>query len=114
LCPLDTVDPRTELERLQQELSTRQSISYFARSAISLVLSLIVGGAAAKLFWDGTQVPLFGLTASTVALSLGCWSVHCYRRGSALLKIELERFERMQGLRQTLGLDDPSTLLPGR
>ena len=65
-------------------------------------------------FWDGTQVPLFGLTVSAVALGLASWAVHCYRRGSACLKIELERYERMQGLRQALGLDDPSTLLPGR
>jgi hypothetical protein len=111
---LDTVDPRAELERLQQELSTRQSTGYFARSAITLVLAVISSGAAGKLFWDGIRSPVFGYAVAAVALTLVSLSLHGYLRGMANLKLELERFERMRGLQRTLGLDDPASLLPGR
>jgi uncharacterized membrane protein len=111
---LDTADPQTELERLQQELSARESTQYFARSAISLVLAVIAGGAGAKLFWDGIRLPIFGFTVSAVALTLACLALIWYRRGAMERKSELERFERMQGLQRALGLDDPSSLLPGR
>ena len=103
-----------ELERLQQELSTRQSTHYFARCAIALVLSTIAGGTAAKLFWDRIRLPVFGYAVSVLALALVYLAVLWYRRGAAELKSELERFERMQGLQRALGLDDPSSLLPGR
>jgi NO-binding membrane sensor protein with MHYT domain len=111
---LDSVDPKIELERLHQELSARQSTPYFARSAIALVLAVIAAGAAGKLFWDGTRLAAFGYAVAAVALGLGYVALHCYRRGAVALKSELERFERMQGLHRALGLDDPSSLLPGR
>ena len=108
------MDPKIELERLHQELSARQSTPYFARSAISLVLAVIAAGAAGKLFWDGTRLAAFGYAVAAVALGLGYVALHCYRRGAVALKSELKRFERMPGLHRALGLDDPSSLLPGR
>jgi hypothetical protein len=111
---LNAQDPRAELERLQQELSTRQSTSYFARFAIGLVTAMIVAGAAGKLSWDAKGLPYFGAAVAFVALALAGWAVRCYRRGVAELRRELQRFERWQGLRSSLGMDDPSALLPPR
>jgi uncharacterized membrane protein len=111
---LASVDPNTELERLQELLASRQSTSYFARFAIGLAVAMIVAGAAGKLSWDAPGLPYFGIAAALVAGTLAGWAIRCYRRGMVELKVELERFERWQALRRSLGIDDPSALLPRR
>jgi hypothetical protein len=109
---LDAADARAELQKLEAELSDRLSTPCFAQFAISLVAALLVAGAAAKLFWDSARVPYLGILAALASVFLALWSVSRYRRGMAFLRSELERFERMQGLRRALGLDDPTALLP--
>lgn len=111
---METADPRVELERLQQELSTRQSTTHFAHAAVSLMVAMIIAGASAKLFWDSVKVPYVGILAAAVAVGLAAYSVRHYRRGKRALKGEVADFERMQGLKRDLGLDDPSKLLPSR
>ena len=100
------------MEQLQLALSARQSTRSFAQFAVALAVALIVAGAAGKLSWDARGFPYFGLAAAVAAGAIAVWSLRCYRRGMAELRVELERFERWQALRRSLGLDDPSALLP--
>jgi hypothetical protein len=111
---LDPLESRAELDRLSEQLSARQSVTCFAQSAIALVLALIFAGTAAKLFWDSLRTPLLGAAASALAAGLVVYAVIRYLRGKRLLRTELAGFERLQGLRRELKLDDPSALLPGR
>ena len=111
---MTTSDPRVELERLQEELSTRQSITSFAHAAVALLVAMIIAGAAGKLFWDSVKIPYLGIAAAITALGLVVFALARYARGRRQLRVELERFERMQGLRRSLGIDDPTAFLPGR
>lgn len=111
---MNDADPRVELERLQEELSSRKSTSHFTRFAVGLAAALIVAGAAGKLAWDAPGLPYFGALASLAAATLTAWAIANYRRGRRELKAELARFERWQRLRRSLGIDDPSVLLPQR
>lgn len=105
---------RAELDQLQEGLATRRSTTCFAQSAIALVIALILAGAAGKLFWDSLRTPLLGGVAAVAALGLAGFAVSRYVRGKACLQDEFARYERMQGLRRQLRLDDPSALLPDR
>lgn len=105
-------DARAELDRLQQDLSSRQSTPCFAQAAISLVVALIFSGAAAKLFWDSLRTPMIGFAAAALALGLAAFGVLRYRKGKAILQGELTRYERAKALRRELRLDDPRSLLP--
>ncbi len=111
---MNTNDPRAELEALQAQLATRQSTTCFAQAAIALVVALILSGAAGKLFWDSLRTPYLGVAFAAASVVLAVYAVLRYGRGRALLRGELERFERMLDLRRALGLDDASQLLPGR
>lgn len=105
-------DLHRQLEQLQAELATRSSTLRFAHAGIAMICSLIIAGAAAKLCWDSPKHYWIGLSVGAVAIALWCYGLACYRRGKRLLARELERFEALKSLRRTLGLDDPSLLLP--
>lgn len=111
-----TSDPRQQLAQLQSELSERQSTTCFAQAGLSLIASTIFAGAAGKLFWDALpgKTPYLAFVATTVALGLAVFAVVRYLKGRSVLRVELLRYEQLLGLRRTLGLDDPSTLLPNR
>lgn len=111
---MESLEQRSEFEQLQRELSVRQSTTCFAQAAVSLIVALIVSGAAAKLFWDSARVPYLGFVAAAVSLGLAAWSVRRYLSGRSHLRQELQRFDRLQALRRSLGLDDPAALLPSR
>ncbi|MFZ5468464.1 MAG: hypothetical protein ACOZIN_03410 [Myxococcota bacterium] len=102
-----------ELERLQAEVSSRASVVHFAHAGVSMIVALLVAGAAAKLFWD---LPLRALVLaffpSALSLGLAAYSVLHYRRGKRELEGELRRYQMMLTLRRTLRLDDPAALLP--
>lgn len=102
------------MEQLQAALSARQSTRSFAQFAIALAVAVIVAGAAGKLSWDAKGFPYLGIAAGLVAAGITAWAVRCYRRGMSELKLEIERFERWQALRRSLGIDDPAALLPRR
>ncbi|WP_224249895.1 hypothetical protein [Hyalangium gracile] len=105
-------DLRSQLERLQESVATRQSILHFAHSSVSFLAALIFSGAAAKLFWDSAKVPYvaFGAVALVVLL-LGYCLAH-YLKGRRALAEELKRYGDMLELRRRLHLDNPSALLP--
>jgi hypothetical protein len=103
---------RAQLESLQAELSDRASTVHFARSAVTLVGALIMASASGKLFWDSKHFPFAGILAALVSLGLAAFSVHNYRRGKRHLAREMQIFDSVQSLRRTLGMDDPSVLLP--
>ncbi len=111
---MDTPDLRAELETLQSELSARISTQQFAHAGVSSVVAMIIGAAAIKLFVDSAKVPYLGMLAATVSFGLAVYAMTQYRRGVKSARLERERFERMQGIRRTLGIDDPAALLPSR
>jgi hypothetical protein len=92
------------LEKLQEELSARQSVLHFSHAAVSMILALILAGAAAKLFWDSIRVPILGWVASAVSIGCAWYSVSRYRVGRRAYRDELARFESMKALRSRLGL----------
>lgn len=102
------------MEQLQAVLASRHSTRSFAQFAIALALAVIVAGAAGKLSWDAKGFPYLGIAAALAAGAVTVFALRCYRRGMAQLKLEIERFERWQALRRSLGIDDPSALLPRR
>ncbi len=106
-------DALRELDRLQEQLASRRSVVHFAHSAVSMVLAIIVSGAAGKLFWDlSVRYYLVAVPASALALALATYSVVRYVRGKRLARTELEKYRAMIELRRALRLDDPSALLP--
>jgi hypothetical protein len=103
---------RSQLERLQERLATRQSILHFAHAGVSIIAALIFGAAAAKLFWDSAKLPVLGFAAAAVALGLLTYSLVRYAKGRRELAEELKRYGDLLELRRRLQLDNPSALLP--
>lgn len=85
---------------------------HFARTGVALVVAFIFTGAAAKLFWDSIRFPRLGLLSLLIALGLVAYAAVHYRRGKRELARELVLFESLKGVRHTLRLDDPASLLP--
>ncbi len=79
-----------------------------------MVAAFIFAGAAGKLCWDahGWFGIAEGLATGLISVSLVSYAVFRYVRGKRVLKHELTRFAVFQALRQRLGFDDPSVLLP--
>lgn len=111
-----TAEQRERLDRLQGELATRRSTTFFARGAITLLIGLIISGAGAKLLHD--SIERFGEVLAYGVLGLAglfaLYSFSQFLRGRAVLKTELSRLQELQQLRRELKLDDPSSLLPSR
>ncbi|MFL5348359.1 MAG: hypothetical protein ACJ8AT_26485 [Hyalangium sp.] len=105
-------DLRSQLERLQESLATRQSILHFAHAGVSFIVALILAGAAAKLFWDSAKVPFLAFGVTVLVLGLVSYALVRYRRGHRELAEELKRYGDLLELRRQLHLDNPSRLLP--
>jgi hypothetical protein len=103
---------RSELERLQESLATRQSILHFAHTGVSFIVAMLLAGAAAKLFWDSVRVPLAAFAATAVSLGLVTYGLSHYGKGRRALADELKRYAELLELRRQLKLDNPSQLLP--
>mgnify|MGYP001206221188 CR=1 FL=1 len=105
-------DP-SRLAALQQELSARRSIFHLAHAAVSLLVGMVSACTAARIFWDYelTQLPLFG-AAVIVALVMITHGFIRWGLGRRAMQVEDAQFAELRALRQTLGLDDPNTLLP--
>lgn len=103
---------RSQLERLQESLATRQSILHFAHAGVSFVVALIFAGAAAKLFWDSAKVPFVAFGVTALVLGFVGYGLVRYRRGRHELAEELKRYGDLLELRRRLNLDNPSRLLP--
>jgi hypothetical protein len=103
---------RSELDRLQESLATRQSVLHFAHTGVSLIIAMLLAGAAAKLFWDSVRVPLVAFAAAAVSLGLVAYGLSHYGKGRRALAEELKRYADLLALRRQLKLDNPSQLLP--
>jgi len=103
---------RVRLASLRAQLASRKSTVHFAHTGVSLVMAFIFTGAAAKLFWDSIRFPRLGLVAALVAVGLVVYAAVHYRRGRRELTRELALFESLKGVRHSLRLDDPASLLP--
>jgi hypothetical protein len=108
----DTQNLHEQLERLQEALSTRQSTLHFAHAGVSFIVSLILGGATAKLFWDSAKAPHVAWLGLAATVGLLVYGLLRYRQGRTVLADELVRYETMMELRRRLRLDDPTALLP--
>lgn len=105
-------DDVRQMESLAAELSSRKSTVHFAHAGVSMVWSLIIAGAAAKLSWDSWHHWWVGVSVGVVSLGVWLYSMRHYRLGKKVLAQELERFEVLKTLRRKLQVDDPSALLP--
>jgi hypothetical protein len=103
---------RSQLERLQESLAARQSVLHFAHTGVSLIVAMLLAGAAAKLFWDSVRVPWVAFLAAGVSLGLAFYALSHYTRGRKALAEELKRYADLLELRRQLKLDNPSQLLP--
>jgi hypothetical protein len=101
-----------ELESLRAQLASRVSTVHFAHTGVALVAAFVFTGAAAKLFWDSIRFPRLGLLSVLIAVGLVIYAAVHYRRGKRELARELALFESLKGVRHTLRLDDPASLLP--
>ena len=106
----DPQNPREQLERLQEALSTRQSTQLFAHAGLSLVVALILGGATAKLFWDSLRTPYLAWAGLVASLALAAYGLSRLSKGRTVLADELTRYATLLELRQRLGLDQPAAL----
>jgi hypothetical protein len=103
---------RSQLERLQGSLAARQSILHFAHAGVATLVAFILGGTAAKLFWDSLHAPVMGFVVTAMALGLVGYGLAHYLWGRRELAGELMRYGDMLELRRRLRLDNPSLLLP--
>jgi predicted membrane-bound spermidine synthase len=103
---------KAQFERLQERLSSRQSTLHFAHAGVSTIAALILGGAAAKLFWDSLRTPKLAFVVTALAVGLLVYAVVHFRKARALLADELKQYDLLLELRRRLRLDDPSALLP--
>jgi len=106
----DIQNHREQLERLQEALSTRQSTLLFAHAGLSFVVSLILGGATAKLVWDSAKTPYLAWLGLMATMGLAVYGFLRLRKGRTVLADELARYETMLELRRRLGLDEPVAL----
>lgn len=113
---MDAADPtalRAEHDHLMARLSTRKSTEHFAHAAVSTFIGLILAGAAGKLFWDSQlKFVQFVIAIAAVAGVLLLYALVRYLKGHSTLAVEHKEFERLSALRRSLGIDDPSSLLP--
>lgn len=109
----DKLQHRAELEQLQGELETRQSITCYSKAIVACVVALILGGGTLKLFIDSARAPYVAWIGSLLVLGLFTFAVVQTLRGRKAMRDEDVRYRRMMELRQLLNLDDPSALLPG-
>jgi hypothetical protein len=113
--PVNAENPeelRSQLDRLQESLATRQSILHFAHTGISFIVAMLLAGAAAKLFWDSVRWPVLAFAATGVSLGLVLYGLAHYSKGRRALAGELKRYGDLLELRRRLKLDNPSALLP--
>lgn len=111
-----TGELQEKLDRLQGELSSRRSTTFFARGAIALLIGLLIGSASTKLYLDSSSA--YGWTAAKafwgVAALLAVAAAVEFFRGRHALRGELVRLEELKALRRELRVDDPPSLLPSR
>lgn len=103
---------RETLEKLQTELSARQSIVYFAHAGVSSVFAFILLGASMKIVWDAKQSYYVALAVFVIAAAIVAYAIVRIRDGQKALRAEEARYDEMLKLRQALKLDDPAALLP--
>lgn len=111
-----TAETRERLDRVQAELSSRRSTTYFARGAIAILAGMIVAGASAKLAYDAINQGGLVIAAGVATLAglMALYAVTQYLQGKKALKGELIRLEELKALRRELQVDDPPALLPNR
>lgn len=109
---MTTTDPRrAEHDAVLSALSTRESTRHFAHAGVSVLLALITGGTAAKLWHDFQAAhPEWAFGAFGVA---GVALLYALVRGAIAWRAhraERAQLARLQELRKALGVDAPLSL----
>jgi len=110
----DLSQQREELARLQHGLSSRDSTVHFAHAGVSILASLLLFGATAKMLWDARKLWILPFASGSLALGLVAYALVRLLKGKATYRDEMVRYERMMAIRRDLKLDDPAALLPQR
>jgi hypothetical protein len=105
---------RRELDRLQDQIATRLSITHFARGAVATIFSLMIYGLAALFEWgkNGRDVTPYALPVAGVASLLMLFALSRFWLGYRAHLREVVLFAELKSLRRELKLEDPSALLP--
>lgn len=110
---MEATNLRTQHDDLLARLASRQSTLHFAHAAVSGFISLILLGAAGKLWWDFSEVdPEWAIASGALGLAVMIYSLTRYVLGKRTLARELADLEKLKTLRRELGVDDPAAMLP--
>lgn len=104
---------RERYDALSAALASRKSTLHFAHAGVALVVTVILTGTSARLFWKGN--PEHHELAWAVGIFASVVFAYASARvgvGLARLKVELKDFAALKALRHQLGLDDPARLIP--
>ncbi len=100
---------RAEHDAVLSTLSSRDSTRQFAHGAISFVLSVILFGTAAKLWWDfALENPEWWMVAAALGSAVLSYSLFRLTMGTRLYGRERVQLGRLLELRRSLGIDAAS------
>ncbi len=102
-----------EHQALLLRLSNRQSVVFFARAAVSSLVAVVVGIIGANFDASAYETDPW-LPFGTFGIA-GVFSIYvaiCIVRGRSAWLHERQAIDRLLWLRSTLGVDDPSVILP--
>lgn len=111
--PSDVSALRAEHDQVLARLATRDSTTRFAHGAVSLFVSLLGFGTAAKLAWDFWATnPEWAIAAAVFSGGVLLYALVRFVQGRALYAAEKAQVARLLELRAQLGVD-PAASAPG-
>lgn len=109
----ETTRMRQEHDELLSRLSTRRSTEHLARGAASALMAVVVALLAGKVWWDvGDVHPEWAVLCGVLSAAAFIYAGLCLGLGRRCLREELSELERLNRMRRSLCLDDPSLMLP--
>jgi hypothetical protein len=97
-----------ELEGLRERLRARESVTWFTRGGVLVLVGIILFGVSSRLFADSLLAPVWAAgLGSVVAFALGLVvaGLAWLRRGQAQRQREHAAFQRFIELRRRAGFD---------
>lgn len=113
LSPDQRLSEFSQLDTLRRELSARQSIVHFAHAAVATLAALICTGLSFRLKVEVEDwLNMMAVPAAWAAMALLGYAIVRAIFGYRAMRSEAIKFEHLKLQMRTLGVDDPSTLLP--
>lgn len=106
---------RRELDRLQDQIASRNSIVHLAHGAVSTLFALMILALAGLFEWGKNNVRDLTGFAPWVAIAGSALMLYALSRYVLAYRAHLREvviFAALQSLRRELKLEDPSALLP--